>query len=150
MLSILSHITIGDLVGFCACFGLQIGTEGRAQLRAEPAVRVAVGVQDHMDLRAPGKDVENMGGIWVLYILIWEIYVIYVEKMLFIYLHKLLYFLARLPRQLNLTMELAARLVNSALGISSLVTASLAASLSFFFFWATCASLEGTFPPKCR
>ena len=111
MLSILSHITIGDLVGFCACFGLQIGTEGRAQLRAEPAVNVAVGVQDHMDLRAPGKDVENMGGIWVLYILIWEIYVIYVEKMLFIYLHKLLYFLARLPRQLNLTMELAARLV---------------------------------------
>ena len=80
MLSILSHITIGDLVGFCACFGLQIGTEGRAQLRAEPAVNVAVGVQDHMDLRAPGKDVENMGGIWVLYILIWEIYVIYVEK----------------------------------------------------------------------
>jgi hypothetical protein len=33
-----------------------------------------------MDLRAPGKDVENMGGIWVLYILIWEIYVIYVEN----------------------------------------------------------------------
>ena len=27
------------------------------------------------------------------------------------YLHKVLYFLARLPRQLNLTMELAARLV---------------------------------------
>ena len=42
-------------------------------------------------------------------------------------------------------MKLVARLVNSALGISSLVTASLAASLSFFFFWATCASLEGTF-----
>jgi hypothetical protein len=45
-----------------------------------------------------------------MYIRILSIFT-YIYLSIYIYLHKLLYFLARLPRQLNLTMELAARLV---------------------------------------